>query len=108
MEIYGGPTSGLHTLRREGTKLVETAADILEEFGVAMPPSGEQAIPTATSAHREPLLEYIDDVPTPIDQIAKRSGLTAATVSSMLIRLELQDGVQCGARGYLSTPEPLQ
>ena len=35
----------------------------------------------------QPELGYIDYVPTPIDHIVKRSGLTATTVSSMLIRL---------------------
>ena len=35
----------------------------------------------------QPQLEYIDYVPTPIDHIVKRSGLTASTVSPMLIGL---------------------
>ena len=87
---------------------METAADIFEEFGVAVPRSGEKAVPAATSAQRESLLEYIDYVLTPIDHIVKRNGLTATTVSSMLIRLELQGRVQCGAGGYLRAPEPLQ
>ena len=99
MEIYGGPTSGLHTSRREGTKLVETAADIFEEFGVVASRSGEIAVPAATSAQFEPLLEYIDYVPFPIDHIVKRSGLTATTVSSMLIRLELQGRVNVVVEG---------
>ena len=87
---------------------METTADIFEEFGVTVPRSGEKAVPAATSAQREPLLEYIDYVPTPIDHIVKRSGLTATTVSAMLIRWELQGRVQCGAGGYLRAPEPLQ
>ena len=87
---------------------METAADIFEEFGVTVPRFGEKAVPAATSAQREPLLEYIDYVPTQIDHIVKRSGLTATTVSSMLTRLELQGRVQCGAREYLRAPEPLQ
>ena len=66
---------------------METTADIFEEFGVTVPRFGEKAVPAATSAQREPLLEYIDYVLTPIDHIAKRNGLTATTVSSMLIRL---------------------
>ena len=66
---------------------MESAADIFEEFVVAVPRSGEKSLPAATSAQREPLLEYIDYVPTPIDHIVKRSGLTATTVSSMLIKV---------------------
>ena len=35
-------SSGPRALLREGAKLVETAADIFEEFGVAVPRSGEK------------------------------------------------------------------
>ena len=72
MEFWG-TTSRPHALLREGAKLVETAANIFEEFGVVVPRSGEKAVPAATSARREPLLEYIDYVPTTIDHIVKRS-----------------------------------
>ena len=100
--------SNLHALLREGAKLVETAADCFGEFAVSMLRSDGKVAPAATSAQRESLREDIDYVPTPIDPIVKRSGLTATTVSSMLIRLELQGRVQCGARGYLRPPDPLQ
>ena len=69
----GGQTSGPHSLLSEGAKLVETAADIFEEFGVAVPRSGEKAVPAATSAQRELLLDYLDYVPTPIDHMVKHS-----------------------------------
>ena len=78
---------------------METAANIFEEFGVVVPRSGEKAVPAVTSARREPLLEYIDYVPTPIDHIVTRRGLTATTVSSMLIRLELQGRVNVVLEG---------
>lgn len=87
---------------------MEIAADIFEEFGAVVPRSGEKNVPAATSAQREPVLEYINCVPTPIDHIVKRRGLTATTVSSMLIRLELQGRVQYGAGGYLCAPEQVQ
>ena len=86
-----------HALLREGPKLLESTADIFEECGVAVRRSGGKAVPAPTSAQREPLFEYIDYDPTPIDHVVNRSGLTATTVSSMLIRLELQERVQCGA-----------
>ena len=79
-----------------------------KEFAVAVSRSGEKAVPVATSAQCESLLEYTDYVPTPIDHIVKRNGLTVTTVSSRLIRLELQGRVQCDAGGYLHAPEPLQ
>ena len=80
---------------------METVADNFEEFGAAVPRSAGKAVPAATSPQREPLLEQFDYVSTSIDHIVKRAGLTATTVSSMLIRLELQGLVQCGAGGYL-------
>ena len=96
-----------HALLREGAKLVETAADIFQEFGAAVLRSGEK--PTRSDfSTTQPQLEYIDYVPTPIDHIVKRSQLTATTVCSMLIRLEMQGQVQCGPGGYLCAPEPLQ
>ena len=38
-----GQTSDPHALLREGAKLVETAADIFQEFGAAVLRSGEKA-----------------------------------------------------------------
>ena len=55
MEFWG-TTSRPHALLREGAKLVETAANNFEEFGVVVPRFGEKAVPAATSARREPLL----------------------------------------------------
>ena len=78
---------------------METTADIFEEFGVAVPRSGEKAVPAAASAQREPLLEYIDYVPTAIDRIVKGNGLTATTVSSMLIRFGCKDGFNVALEG---------
>ena len=66
---------------------MEIAAAILEVFEDTVPQSGETTGPGTTSTQRDPLLEYIDYVPFPIDHIVKRSGLTATTVSSMLIGL---------------------
>ena len=86
MEIWK-TMSNLHALLREGAKLVETAADCFGEFAVSMLRSDGKVAPAATSAQRESLREDIDYVPTPIDPIVKRSGLTATTVSSMLIKV---------------------
>ena len=54
-----------------------------------------------TSAQWVPLLEYVDYAATSIDHIVTRSGLTATTVSAMLVRLELQRRVQCCVGEYL-------
>ena len=70
---FFGDNDGPHGLRREGAKLVETVVDIFEEFGDTLRRFGEKTIPAATSVQREPLLEYIDYGPTPVDHIAKPS-----------------------------------
>ena len=57
IEIWSGTTSGPYALLGEYEKLLETAADIFEEFGVAVPRSGENSVPAKTSAQHELLLE---------------------------------------------------
>ena len=102
--IHSPVARGCHRLIREGAKLVETAADVLEEllplFGVGLrpeaqaEPSGEGA---GSSPNQDPLGERIlgalgyDAVS--VDRLVERSGLTAEVVSSMLLVLELQGHV---------------
>jgi len=100
--------SGPHALLQEGAELKETGADIFEKFEATVVRSGEKALLAATVGQREPLFKYIDRVPNPIDHIIKRSGLTATTVSSMLIRFGTARAGQCGVGGYLRALEPLQ
>ena len=47
------------------------------------------------------ILGFIDFAPTPINQIARHSGLTMAKISAMLIRMEMQGLVKTCAGGYI-------
>lgn len=105
--IHNPQARGCHALIRQGAKLVETASDILEELGPlahtlwdATEASAPQSFPeSALDADYHHLLAQLDETPTPVDTLVQRSGLTAETVSSMLLVLELQGYVSSAAGG---------
>lgn len=107
--IHNPLARGCHQLIRDGGKLVETAEDILEELGPQLT-NLEKFEPIQENATTEPLdeidpehralLKFVDFEPTPIDMIITRSGLTAETVSSMLLIMELNDLISAEPGGY--------
>lgn len=112
-EVYALPGSihsplarGCHALIRQGAKLVETAADVLEELGPlaqVLPTTSDDASPspeTALAPLERRLLDCLGYDPMHIDALVDRSGLTAGTVSSILLQLELRGLVLAGAGGY--------
>ncbi len=108
--IHNPLARGCHRLIREGAKLVETAADILEELAPQLRPLLEEQTATAAPETQleldkeyRHLLDCLGDAPAPVDLLVTRSGLTAAVVSSMLLQLELQGLVASTAMGYMRT-----
>lgn len=107
--IHNPLARGCHRLIREGAKLVETAQDVLEELAPQLHAALEAAVcETSVTAPDDPpdddqqrLLASIGDAPSGVDQLVERSGLTAETVSSMLLLLELQGYVISTAGGYM-------
>ena len=108
--IHNPMAKGCHRLLRDGAKLVESAADILEELapllGLAALPAAALAAPEAQAAPEDPeyklLLNSLDFAPTSVDALVERTGLTPDVVSSMLLMLELQGHVEASPGGRYS------
>jgi len=109
-EVYALPGSihnplakGCHQLIRQGAKCVDSVEHILEELPLGI--KREQAPPRQILQQdlslQEPLLAHIGMTVTPIDLMIDKSGLTAETVSSMLLELELQGVVASVPGGYI-------
>ena len=95
--IHNPLAKGCHALIRQGAKLVETAADILEELGALAAATRDIAPSPAAPSSSTPLdeeyrrlLAAMGDEPVGIDLLADRCGLTAEALSSMLLILELE------------------
>ncbi len=108
--IHNPMARGCHRLLREGAKLVESAADILEELAPLLKlelPAAETATDAASAAPPEDpeyrlLLNSLDFAPTSVDSLVERTGLTPDVVSSMLLMLELQGHVEASPGGGYS------
>lgn len=113
--LHNPMAKGCHRLIREGARLVETTADILQELGpvaaelqmkirqrldqAEQPVKGTKRLPD----HVHQLLEDADYSaiwqvlgfdPKPVDTIIEQSGLSAREVSSMLLLMELKGMVK--------------
>jgi DNA processing protein len=91
--IYSPLAQGCNDLIQQGAKLVQTVADVIEEFeGRVTVESGRgpaNARPERESPHLT-LLKYIAYDPTSVDTLVAATGNSAETVTSQLLLLELE------------------
>lgn len=104
--IHNPLARGCNALIREGAKLVETVADILEELGL---PRGGETLKTkgnnlspAIDAEQLEVLKCVAYDPTSVDTLVAATGKSPEIVSSLLLMLELQGQVISLSGGYYS------
>jgi len=113
--IHNPLARGCHSLIKQGVKLVETAQDVIEELGAYLSENENK-----TNADTRPyktetklqsaqldddyiqLLKHIDHDPVSTDQLIERSGFSAEMLSSMLLRLELEEVISPNPGGYFT------
>ncbi len=118
--IHNPMSRGCHRLIRQGAKLVETAADIVEELAPMARELGEHLdrllsppeVPgeigdDAQKRHpldpdEEKVLEAVGYDPTSVDLVVQRTGLTPESVSSMLLIMEMRGLVAASGGGLYS------
>lgn len=109
--IHSPLSRGCHALIRQGAKLVESAADILDELpsppvargqapqrsattSVPAPPgAGPPAVSAEARADEDPLLRALGYEATTLDELCARTGWPAATLATHLLELELSGQV---------------
>ncbi len=110
--IHNPQAKGCHHLIRQGAKLVDQAADIIDDIGSLLGYVAEQATsedpPANTSLEQEyqELLDCMGYDPVSIDTLVERSGLTIEQLSSMLLILELNDYIQPAPGGLYLRCQP--
>jgi len=119
--LHNPMAKGCHRLIREGARLVENTADIMQELGpiaaelqmeirsrLEQPDRGPDSAASKPDRHTNKLLddsdysklwEVLGYDPKPVDSIIEQSGLSAREVSSMLLMMELKGLVKKHANG---------
>lgn len=90
--IHSPLSRGCHVLIREGAKLVESAADILEELQGDTPGTVASLAADETTP-ADPLLDALGHDPVSLDALCARTGWSAQELSARLLELELEDRV---------------
>ncbi len=94
--VLGGRNRGAHALLRDGARIVECAADVLEELGLPAPDGSGRA----GGSPSDPVLACLaPGEACDLDAIADRSGLSTARLLPRLLALELAGAIRRAGGG---------
>lgn len=93
--IHSALSKGCHRLIKQGAKLVESAADVLEELGprLRQQPSRPRGDAPASGIPGDPVLDALATGPLGLDQLSERLGLTVGALSVRLLSAEMSGQV---------------
>lgn len=102
--IYNPNAQGCHYLIKSGAKLIENAADILEELpflAKSKKTAHKQQKSTNQVLASDPLLDSVTYSAISVDMIAKRTGMPVSDVLIQLLQYELRGIVASTPEGYV-------
>ncbi|MGA0612247.1 DNA-processing protein DprA [Caldimonas sp. KR1-144] len=88
--IHSPQSRGCHALIRQGAKLVESAADVLEELHLPRPAAPDPEPPPASE---DPLLAALGFDAVTLDELSTRTGIAPQELSARLLEFELAGDV---------------